>query len=131
MKKVVVGIISKKIDNEISYLLVCSKKDFGQYTGCYYPPGGHLECNETEEEALKRELKEELGVIIEPKVKIAETSSDVEGQITSWWDCQILSGEPGIIDQNEIADFGYFNRKEMEILPLWPSTKNMLNQIFY
>lgn len=128
MKKVVVGIISKILNDEISYLLVSSKKDFGQYTGYYYPPGGHLENTESEEDTLIRELKEELGIIVQPVAKLAETASDVEGQITSWWECKILSGDPKIIDPKEIADFGFYTRKEIKNLPLWPSTKKFFEQ---
>ncbi len=43
MKNVVVGIVSKKNERaENEYLLVASNKDFGKYTGYYYPPGGHI-----------------------------------------------------------------------------------------
>ena len=61
MKKVVVGIISSKT-NPKKYLLASSKKDFGKYTGYYYPIGGHVDNGEDELTALKREIKEELSV---------------------------------------------------------------------
>ena len=63
MKRVVVGIISRKNTEGVEqYLLVSSKKYFGIFTGYYYPPGGHLEEGEEEVACLKRELKEELGI---------------------------------------------------------------------
>ena len=83
MSKVVVGIIVKE-DQEKSYLLVSSKTDFGEYTGLYYPPGGHVEVGESEEEALKREIKEELGLeIIKSKKVTDEIESDIKDQETS------------------------------------------------
>lgn len=51
MKEVVVGIIPRDIPSENNeYLLMSSKRDFGEYTGLYYPPGGHLEMSEDEKQ---------------------------------------------------------------------------------
>jgi len=55
MKQVVVGIISRiRAGGAEEFLLVNSKKDFGKYTGFYYPPGGHVEDGENIEQALIR-----------------------------------------------------------------------------
>ena len=41
--------ISRKNNNgQDEYLLMKSKRNFGKYTGYYYPPGGHLENDEDE-----------------------------------------------------------------------------------
>jgi len=127
MTLVAVGLISRQRQNgEIEYLLVSSKKDFGEFTGCFYPPGGHLDDGEEEKTALVREIKEEINLEILPIKKLAETDGDVKDQKTYWWSCEIVGGEFKI-DENEIAEAGFFTRAEMDKLPLWPATKKFFN----
>lgn len=130
MKIVVVAIISRiNSSGKKEYLLVSSKREaFGQHSGAYYPPGGHLEAGEDEKEALKRETKEELGIDIEPIKMITESPGDMPDQITHWWGCKIKTGEPSIIDGDEIDDVGYFTKDEMENLKLWPATKEFFKK---
>jgi NAD+ diphosphatase len=123
MKNVVVGIISRKNSDGVDeYLLVNANKDFGQFTGFYYPPGGHVEEGESESEALKREIMEELGLIIEPIQKITESAGDVVGQLTHWWSCKVLGGDLKI-DTKEITNASYFTKDQMKELNVWPATR--------
>lgn len=127
MNKVAVGIISKIRDNkQEEYLLIQSKKDFGEFTGSYYPPGGHLEGNENASEALIREFKEELGLNVIPTHEIAITPGDVNDQLTHWWLCETKSGNIKI-KEDEIADAAYFTAEEMEQIKIWPATRNFFN----
>ena len=118
MKKVAVAIIKNP---ENKYLLVSSSKDYGDFTGFLYPPGGEMEEGEEIEDALRRELEEELNLKIEPIREIAQTPGDIEGQETYWWECRVVSGK--IRTSDEIARVGYFSRKEMKSLPVWPATE--------
>jgi 8-oxo-dGTP pyrophosphatase MutT (NUDIX family) len=128
MKKVVLGIISRKNKKgETEYLLINTKKDFGKYTGFYYPPGGHAKKGETEKQALIREIKEELNLLVEPIRKISETPGDIKGEIDSWWLCRIKSGKLKI-KKGEIASAGYYSPKEIEKLDLWPATKKFFRK---
>lgn len=128
MSHVTVAIISRQNKNDQEeFLLVASKRDFGEYTDSYYPPGGHLEDGEDEVDGLKREIAEELGVEIEIFEKITETSGDVAGQITSWWRCEIVTGEIKI-NEEELQDAGFFTREEMKNLKLWPATKKFFEK---
>lgn len=131
MKHVVVGIIERKNQaNESEFLLVSSNKDFGKFTGFYYPPGGHLEPDENEKSALAREIKEEVGLSIEPIEKMAETDSDVENQTTHWWRCQVVSG--GLtINKAEIEDAKFFTRAQMSQVNLWPATKSFFEKYIF
>ena len=123
MTPVVVGLITRqRSTSETEYLLVRSKDDFGEFTGCFYPPSGHLEINESEQEALVREMKEEVGLEVLPVKKVLETKGDIKGEILCWWSCQIIGGEFKI-NEDELAAAGFFTRAEMEKLQLWPATK--------
>jgi len=120
---VVVGVISRMREKEKEYLLMGSTKDFGKFTGFLYPPGGHLEPDENEEEALIREIDEELGIKVKPKKKYAETPGDVENQITHWWKCDVDSHEL-TIDKDEVDNTDWLTRKEILAHDkVWPATK--------
>ena len=129
MTRVVVGIIIKN-SNPPTYLLVSSNRDFGVYSGYYYPPGGHLEKNESELTALKREIKEELGLEIVNAEKITETAGDIKDQITSWYFCNINDDEI-TIDKKELADARFFTEEEIKYLKVWPATKKIFNQYVF
>lgn len=126
MKRVVVGLIEK----DGKYLLVSATKDFGEHTGSYYPPGGHVDDGEDIESALMREIKEELNLEVEPLAEIAVTPSDVAGQITYWWSCKLIGGELSI-EKDEIAAANYFSRDEIRGLKLWPATQKFFEEYIF
>ena len=125
-----VALLSRTVDGVTEYLLVKSKKDFGEFTGCWYPPGGHIEEGEEEATALIREISEELNLEIKPIKKIATTPGDVENQITHWWEGEILSGEL-TINQEEIAEAGWFSKDDLTSIKLWPATQMFLEKFIF
>lgn len=128
---VAVGILSRNTsEDEESYLLVRSKKDFGQFSGYWYPPGGHVEQDEDVQVALIREIKEELGLDVRVLEKIAETPGDVADQVTSWWNCELISDQIQI-NEDEIAEAGWFTETEMRTLKLWPATKDFFEKYLF
>ncbi|OGM11420.1 hypothetical protein A2Z22_00885 [Candidatus Woesebacteria bacterium RBG_16_34_12] len=131
MNQVVVGIISRETRRGIEYLLLSSKRDFGKFTGFYYPPGGHLENGENEENALVREIKEELRIKVKPINKVAETSSDIKGQLTHWWMCQADTSKIKI-QTDEIKNLRWFTREEIiKSKNIWPATKNIFQKYIF
>lgn len=125
MKKVAVGIIEKELDSVKLYLLISAKKNFGEFTGYYYPAGGHMEPGETEQETVVREIKEELGLDIETISRIAKTFGDVEDQITYWWLCKAVGGEIKI-QEKEILDARWFTEEEIRNeVKIWPATRKV------
>lgn len=129
MKQVVVGIISKEEDTK-KYLLVSSKKDFGKYTGFYYPPGGHLEPGEDEISALRREVEQEVGLKITNQKKITESQGDVPDQITHWYLCEVESYDISI-NNEELADADYFSKEAIEIIDIWPATLKVFKEYIF
>ncbi len=130
MSNVVIGILSRKRGNDTEYFLVSSTKDFGEFSGAYYPPGGHIEEGEDEASALVREMKEELGIEVFPIRRIAETSGDVKDQVTYWWACDVV-GDTFVVDSKEIANSGWFTMQEMKALHLWPATENFFDEYIF
>jgi 8-oxo-dGTP pyrophosphatase MutT (NUDIX family) len=130
MKKVVVGIVERNNQNgEKEWLLVSSANDFGKYTGYYYPPGGHIEEDETEEVALTREIKEELNLDARPIARLAISSGDVPEQQTYWWSCGV-DGEMKV--DPELSDISWFTQKRIqEGTNIWPATKKFFESYVF
>ncbi len=130
MNPVVAAIISSmNATGEPVYFLVQSKKDYGEYTGYWYPPGGKVEHGETDLEALYREIREELGVVITSAVFISESMGDITKKVT-WWRCDIPL-EQIKINTSEIAGSGFFTKHEMRKMPLWPATKQFFEAYIF
>lgn len=131
VRRVVVGLISRENDGQREYLLMASKKDRGEYTGFYYPPGGHLEEGEDESLALIREIKEELGVDCVPVVEIAQTPGDVKNQITHWWSCNCVDHEFKY-QEEEVADVRWFTKQDIEdSQKIWPATRSFFDNFVF
>ncbi len=125
--RVVIAIISRNRDNgEVEYLLAKTNKDYGEFTGYWYAPGGKVESGESDEQALVRELKEELNLDLKPIKKITETPGDIPDQVTSWWSCA-ASGNIKV-NTDELTEAGYFTFKEMEGLDMWPANKKFFHE---
>ena len=121
--RVIVGIVSRDRGEKLEYLLVSSMKDYGEFTGFYYPPGGHVKEGEDIRIALAREFKEELGIDVEVGREIAETGGDVKKQITHWWGCVASSFVINIQDEN-VADAKWMTKEEIvKSDKVWPATK--------
>lgn len=129
MHKVVVGLIPRIINNETEYLFISARKDFGEFTGLFYPPGGHLETGESEVETLIREVREELDISITPTEKLAESPGDVPNQSTYWYLCAPVEKDIEVnVDSVEIDKVIWIRENEIndkkEIF--WPATYKFL-----
>lgn len=134
MKFVVVGIIPRLRDSsETEFLLVSSvRENFKENSGAFYPPGGHVEQDETPEEALVREIKEELSLVIKPIRRVAVTGADVQDQQTIWYLCaKTVADAALVVNKNEINKAGWFTLDEMENIRLWPATKKFFEKFGY
>lgn len=112
------------------YLLVQQQaRDLGRLTHAWYPPGGHLERNESIEGCLKRELKEELDVEIKPIREIAILPMDIKGEIAHFWECKLVKGEPK--SDSTIKKFGFFSGEDVKTLFLWPATRKFFEKYIW
>ncbi|MCF7916578.1 MAG: NUDIX hydrolase [Candidatus Omnitrophica bacterium] len=130
IKKVVCAIIVKESKGKKKYLLVSSGRSFGKYSGFYYPPGGHVEKNESLLNALSREIKEELELKINSAELIAKTKGDIPNQITYWYLCEVDSYDFKL-DKNELRNGGYYTKEEIQKMKIWPATMKMLKKYIF
>ncbi|HEX6261289.1 MAG TPA: NUDIX domain-containing protein [Actinomycetota bacterium] len=61
--------------------------------GCWAPPGGRIEPGETQEEAVSREVREELGLEVRPVEKVWECPTHDGGYLLHWWLAEASAGE--------------------------------------
>lgn len=80
-------------------------KDDGTVRDYYVTPGGKIEENESHEEALRREIKEELGIEIEIKDQCLELDDrDYNDSFQYFYNCNYKAGELGTGDGPEFTD---------------------------
>ena len=60
VKKVIVSCLA--LVNDDNEILFCKRSDNSKFSGCWEFPGGKIKKNETPQEGLIREIKEEIGV---------------------------------------------------------------------
>ena len=80
-------------------------KDDGTVRDYYVTPGGKIEENESHEEALRREIKEELGIEIEIKDLCLELDDrGYNDSFQYFYNCNYKAGELGTGDGPEFTD---------------------------
>lgn len=136
---------SALIINDGKVLLLHHKK-----LGVWLYPGGHVEKNETPEQAVKREVKEETGLDIEildeKDNKLSDINADVSVlhnpyvilcervgdhyHIDIVYLCKISGKNKKIkYDKNESNDIGFFSVSELDNIKLFPNFKRLLEKV--
>ena len=125
--KVVVGALILNKKKEI--LLVKSSK----WRGCFYIPGGHIEEGETIEEALRREIAEEVGL----KIKIVKFLGLQESIFSPIYYrrkhfifldylCQAVGNEKVKPDKREVEEFCWVKPQKALRLRIDPFTRKAI-----
>ena len=117
------------IHNE-EVILLYRHKEKEEY---YALPGGHIELNETKEECLIREIKEELNI----NIRIISFLGIVEkkGHIDYIYNCEYLSGKLLLggeeKEQNNPSNYYEIHRirlQDIDKLPLYPDNLKMIEK---
>lgn len=93
MHKSVRGIIKK--DEGIILIHRLKAREDGYIRDYYVVPGGKMELGESEEDTVKREVYEEIGITVEPERKLLEYKSDYDDSIQIFYLCKYLDGIVG------------------------------------
>ena len=121
--EVVAAVIVK--DNEV----FCCKRGPGRDLEGYYEfPGGKIEINETKEEALIREIKEELNIDISIDSYITTIEYDYPSfyLIMHVYRCIIINGD---ISLNEHTDSIWCNINELKNINFAPADLKVLERL--
>ena len=83
--------------------------------GYWCPVTGEIEANETQEEALQREVMEEVGLEVIADKKICQIPTHDNKYTLHFWTTKIISGEARI-NSNEATDLKWVTLDEMKKL---------------
>ncbi|MEI7961003.1 MAG: NUDIX domain-containing protein [archaeon] len=111
-KFILVGCGALIINDKNEVLLLLRSKDLENEGGMWARPGGKLEFGETVEEAVAREVMEELGVVIKVE-KILEVTSIISPKKGTHWVAlgylaRIISGTPKNMEPSKSDEVKWF-----------------------
>jgi 8-oxo-dGTP diphosphatase len=97
--------------------------------GVYCFPGGGIEDGESEEEALVREFREEVGVTVHPRRKVWECVTAWKVRL-SWWLGEIAADAVPTPNPREVESVHWMTPEEMAAQPeLLASNREFLDMI--
>lgn len=135
MSKKYIEVVGAVIENENNEILCALRSQNMSSPGFWEFPGGKIEPNETINEALIRELKEELNCIVEPENEIFndythEYPHIIVRLITVR--CKIVEGEPTPTEHEKL----FWSSKENILMLNWleadlPTLRQIVNESIY
>ena len=120
--KVVAAIIQK--ENKI----LATKRGYGEFINMWEFPGGKIESGETKEQALVREIKEELNI----EINVDKFAIDIEYQYLNFYlfmSCFMCSIKEGSIELLEYNDGKWITKEELNTLNWLPADIDAVNYL--
>jgi 8-oxo-dGTP diphosphatase len=100
----------------------------GSLPGAWEFPGGKVELGETPQQALQREIEEELGCEVLVGGLVANTThvyEDITVDLTTYW-CELVSGEPQALEHHDLR---WVDPAELESLAWAPADLPAVAQV--
>jgi 8-oxo-dGTP diphosphatase len=128
-----VGVAAIILNNNKEILLQLRGPKAKNERGLWKLPGGAIEYGEKAEEALKRELKEELGIEVKIIKQVFFLDDILKKENQHWlvpfYLCQIKKGIPKILEPEKFTQIAWFSLKNLP-KNLAFGTKEVLKKIF-
>lgn len=121
-----IKVVAAIIQNENKIL--ATKRGYGEFINMWEFPGGKIESGETKDEALIREIKEELNV----KINVDKFALDVEYQYPNFYlfmSCFMCSIKEGSIELLEHNDAKWITKEELDSLNWLPADIEVINYL--
>lgn len=126
-KKTIRVVCALLIDNG---RLFVAKRDYGEFKGLYEFPGGKIEPGETPEQAIVREIKEELGAEIKSDGWLFNEHYEYDSFILDMdcFRCFLLKGDLRIV-KGIHSDERWIKKEEAASLPWCPADKEVFEKV--
>ena len=124
--KVVAAVISESLENPKKFL--ATARGYGEFKGKWEFPGGKIEVGETSQQALVREIQEELNV----KIKVCDLIDTVEFDYPKFhlsmkcFLCVIVDGE---IIFKEAEDAKWLDKNELYSVDWLPADRIIVERL--
>lgn len=110
-------------------VLVIQRGPLARLPGYWAPLSGRLEPGETQEEALIREVHEEVGLRISPVAKVWESQSGDGTFRLHWWTAQAERGDV-VMHPGEVSDARWVTPEEFSRLrPVFETDRVFFDQV--
>ena len=97
--------------------------------GVWAPPSGKMEVDESQADAVIREVREEIGLAVRPLRKIWESVSFGRTHRLHWWLADADDG-PLALDPREVAEVRWVTARDIEALaPTFPTDRHFFAHV--
>ncbi len=124
----VVAAVIKAINKNGETVIFATQRGYGDFKDGWEFPGGKIEAGETPEQALKREIMEELDTMISVGAKLDTIEYDYPDfhlSMDCFW-CEVVSGDL-ILKEHEAAK--WLTREEMDSVEWLPADIALISKI--
>lgn len=129
MKKIrVVAAVIRAVNNENKPVIFATQRGYGEFKGGWEFPGGKIESGETPQQALKREIMEEL----DTEIAVGELIDTIEYDypdfhlsMDCFW-CEVIHGE---LILNEAEDAKWLAKEHLADVEWLPADVTLIEKI--
>ena len=121
-------VVGALLFNSERRILACRRPPQDVWAGWWEFPGGKIDEGETEKEALRREIMEELGIIVNPQSRVASLQYEYEDRFVSLsiWDCGVVDHES--IDVKEHDLISWLDQSSLNTVKWLPADKPLIEE---
>jgi 8-oxo-dGTP diphosphatase len=110
-------------------VLVIKRGPLARLPGYWAPLSGTLEPGETQEEALVREVHEEVGLRVSPVAKVWESQTDDGKFRLHWWMAEAEEDEV-VMDPGEVSDVRWVTPREFsDLRPVFAADREFFGRV--